>query len=353
VLLLFVQGAVVAAKVLRRLKRLEAVTMAVAGGDLSARVGFDSRDELGTLGLRFDRMTEALASREAALKASERELREQTATLGSITEAIPAIVAVVGADRRYRFVNKAFERWRGLARDAIVGRTMAEVLGTPDAAQSLPWVERVLRGESVSFERDDLFGEQRRHLSLSYIPLRLPDGAIEGFVGMAQDITVHKREEVRLLQLAERDALTGVLNRQGFESYLSGRDDAGLALLYIDLDRFKPVNDTHGHPVGDELLRAFADRLQRLVRPTDAVARLGGDEFAVVLPGVRERAPADAVADKVVRVAQEAFEVGPLRLQIGASVGVAIAGDDGWQGLVARADAAVYRAKAAGRGQRA
>src|SRR6476620_107993 len=126
---------------------------------------------------------------------------------------------------------------------------------------------------------------------------------------MAQDITVHKREEVRLLQLAERDALTGVLNRQGFESYLSGSDDEGLALLYIDLDRFKPVNDTHGHPVGDELLRAFADRLQRLVRPTDAVARLGGDECALVLSGVRERANADAVADKVVRAAQEPFQV--------------------------------------------
>ena len=230
---------------------------------------------------------------------------------------------------------------------------MAEMLGDNGDAQSQPWVERVLRGESVNFERDDVFGEHQRHLSLSYIPLRLADGRIDGFVGMAQDITVHKKEEVRLLHLAERDALTGVLNRHGFESYLAQHDDEGLALLYIDLDRFKPVNDTHGHPVGDELLRAFADRLQRLVRPTDAVARLGGDEFALVLPGVRESATADAVADKVVRVAQEAFEVGPLRLQIGASVGVAIAGDDGWQGLVARADAAVYRAKAAGRGQRA
>ena len=100
-----------------------------------------------------------------------------------------------------------------------------------------------------------------------------------------------------------------MLNRAGFEVCIerSVRVDGGetLALLYIDLDHFKPINDTHGHPVGDRLLQLFAQRLRRIVRPTDAVARLGGDEFAIVLPRVRELSNAEAVVDKVIAVRRE------------------------------------------------
>lgn len=115
-----------------------------------------------------------------------------------------------------------------------------------------------------------------------------------------------------------------------------------------------PINDTHGHPVGDEVLRQFAARLQAAVQPTDAVARLAGDEFAIVLSGVREKANADTMANKVV-AAHAPFYTGALKLEIGASVGVAQGARDGegWQGLVARADAMVYLAKAEDRGRRA
>lgn len=130
-------------------------------------------------------------------------------------------------------------------------------------------------------------------------------------------------------------------------------DGAFLAVLYIDLDHFKPVNDTYGHSMGDELLRQFGARLRVLVRPTDAVARLGGDEFGVVLADVREPKDAAMVADKVVEMAARAFEVDGKVLSIGASVGVAFdaGGDAGWKGLVKRADEMVYTAKAAGRGR--
>lgn len=293
---------------------------------------------------------------------ARQEQERQAATLRSVTEALPAIVAVVGADGRYRFVNSAFERWVGTQRGSIIGRTLLEVLGRTDAERSRPWVERVLSGETVNFEREYPNRSAARHLAVTYIPMWLDSASVDGFVGVAQDITQHKQEEGRLRQLSQRDALTGLLNRSGFEQYLRSQRGNGveagaqsLALLYIDLDHFKPVNDTHGHPVGDKVLQQFAQRLQNAVRPTDAVARLGGDEFAIALVGVRESAHAHAIADKVIAAAGMPFEVGALSLQVGASVGVAFGGGSAieWEELVARADAMLYQAKASGRGRQA
>ena len=285
------------------------------------------------------------------------ELALQAATLESIIETMPAMVAVVDGEMRYRFANTAFLRWLGLPREAVVGRAVPAVLGPEETAQRQIWIDRALAGEAVHFERSFPQRESGRHLGISYIPRRSGE-RIEGFVVVAHDISSHKAEQDRLARLAERDGLTGLLNRIGFERYLAshaaeGRLE-GLAVLYIDLDHFKPVNDSFGHAVGDQLLRLFAQRLQGLVWPTDAVARLGGDEFAVALPGMRERAHADSVADRILAAAHAPFEVGALTLQIGASVGVAFDADHdtGWQGLVDHADRKLYQAKAAGRGRR-
>jgi diguanylate cyclase (GGDEF)-like protein/PAS domain S-box-containing protein len=284
-------------------------------------------------------------------------LNRQTAILRSVAEAIPAIVAVVGADQRYRFVNGAFERWIGSTRERIIGRTVREVIGRQDQERSQPWIDRVLAGETVTFEREYLAQGQSHHFAASYVPLWSDSGGTDGFVGVLQDISRHRHEEVRLLNLSQMDPLTGLLNRAGFEYTLAQQLSSGggpsLALLYIDLDRFKPVNDTHGHPVGDEVLKAFAQRLRGLVRPTDAVSRLGGDEFVVLLQGVRAQGNAEAVAAKVIESAQMPFQLGGLNISVGASVGVAFGvGVDGTaQDLLARGDAMLYSAKQRGRGR--
>lgn len=291
--------------------------------------------------------------------AAERALRELTATLRSVTDAIPSSVAIIGRDVRYRFANSAFERWYGAPRDQIVGRSVSEILGEAEFKRRKPWAERALAGESVEFELAQSGHNSATHASISYIPLRRDTGEVDGFVAVTQDVTRQQDEKDRLRQLAQRDPLTGLLNRAGFEQHLEQaaqtKDGGSLALLYIDLDHFKPVNDRHGHPAGDQVLKMFAQRLTHLVRPIDAVARLGGDEFAIALSGMRDGSNAQAVADKVITAANTPFHVGDLLLQIGASVGVAFAADAsaGWRALIERADARLLNAKAAGRGRQA
>ncbi len=294
-------------------------------------------------------------------KQLEEQVARQTETLRLVTEAIPAIVAVIGADGRFRFVNNAFEHWIGRPRRQIVGRQLSEVLGDDGPDQGRERLAQVLAGQAVHFERS--FPDRRdfAHLAISYIPLYLEDedgGHVDGFISVAQDITTLKLEAARLARLAHRDALTGLLNRAGFEHFLEERVGRAerLAVLWIDLDHFKPVNDRHGHAAGDKLLQMFAQRLNHLVRPADAVARIGGDEFALVLEGVREPAIAAQVAEKVVDAARAPFVTADgLELQIGASVGIAIADAHtrDWETLVAEADAMLYQAKRAGRGRHA
>ncbi len=301
-----------------------------------------------------DRARAEQAGREAALEA-----QRQADILRLVAEAIPATVVVVGADSRYRFVNSAFEAYCGLPREQIIGRTAMEVLGADEVARRRPFMARALAGESVTFALDYPGLDGTTWLELTCIPLRLSGGEVDGFVGISQDVTRQRREKDRLTELSQRDPLTGLLNRAGFELCIDRLTQEGrgptLGLLYIDLDHFKPVNDAHGHLVGDRLLQMVAQRLGGLVRPTDAVARLGGDEFAVLLLDVGTQAHADHVAGKVVAAVAEPFDVDRLRVQIGASVGVAFGADPllGWRGMIQRADAMLYRAKERGRGTHA
>jgi diguanylate cyclase (GGDEF)-like protein len=232
---------------------------------------------------------------------------------------------------------------------------MDEILDASEAEARHPWAERVLAGEIVNFETASPARRGARHLHVSYVPLR-HEGAVDGYVGVGYDITRHKDEADRLLGLSERDALTGLLNRAGFESFLArvgsaSKGDA-MAVLYIDLDRFKPVNDSYGHAAGDTVLGTFARRLETLVRPSDAIARLGGDEFAIAMAGVRERARAETIAGAIVEAAARPFEVGRYVVSVGASVGIALGEPaEDWHALVARADAMLYKAKEGGRGR--
>jgi two-component system, cell cycle response regulator len=165
-----------------------------------------------------------------------------------------------------------------------------------------------------------------------------------------------KRVERELSQLAKFDPLTGLPNRLLFRDRLTqavqriDRRDRVVALIFIDLDGFKAVNDRYGHATGDRLLKAVAGRLRRVVRRTDTVARLGGDEFTIILEGLRHPDDAARVAEQVLRSLRQPFELGGLVIELGASLGVAIASHatEVPDMLTHRADVAMYRAKASG-----
>lgn len=292
-----------------------------------------------------------------ARKQLEQQVAAEKATLELIAESIPATVAVVDRRGRYVFVNSAFAQACGHPRERIIGRGAREVLGEPEFERRWPFVQRALAGEAVSFELDHPAADGTRHVALSYVPLRLASGEVDRFVVVTQDVTQQKREALRLLELSQRDPLTGLLNRAGFETHLERRlkdgDGPSLGLLYVDLDGFKSVNDRHGHAAGDQVLKAFAARLGSLVRPSDAVARLGGDEFAVALAGLPAPSVAGVIADKIVAAARQPFDIDGRTVRIGASVGIAFGADrdSGWTELVDRADAKLLSAKASGKGR--
>jgi diguanylate cyclase (GGDEF)-like protein/PAS domain S-box-containing protein len=292
-------------------------------------------------------------------KALERQVAEQAQTLGLVAESIPATVAIVGLAGTYTFVNSAFEREVGKGRDQILGRTAREILGDSEFERRWPWVERAFNGESVQFELDYASRDGGVSRSISYVPLPGKEGSPEGFVVVSNDITSQKRESRRLLELSQRDSLTGLLNRAGLDDYLrqwtSVVSTGEVAVLYIDLDNFKPVNDQYGHAAGDEVLRCFAERLQSLVRPSDAVARLGGDEFAVALVDLPGHDTAEAIASKVIAAAIMPFGVVGGTILVGASVGIAygLGAGEHWKDLVDRADEKLIVAKSSGKGRQA
>ena len=285
----------------------------------------------------------------------EKQAATQASILNTIVDEIPASLAILDQDMRYRLVNKLFERWRNMPRHAVIGKTLAEVMGEEEFERSKPWLERAMKGETVSYEKS----YPDRPISLitaSYSPMFLEDGTVAGVVTLAHDTTAHRQERERLQRLSERDSLTGLLNRAAFETWLadaSAEPDAHeIALLYVDLNHFKPVNDQFGHSAGDAVLREIADRLRALVRPSDVVARIGGDEFAIGLTGIKNLGDAQHIAGKVVAEARRPVLVDNRVLRVGASVGVAAdasSAQGGGKALIARADEMLYRAKRSGR----
>jgi diguanylate cyclase (GGDEF)-like protein len=204
--------------------------------------------------------------------------------------------------------------------------------------------------DKALYERSFLFTE-----GIIALAVLLAGGPV-GFMFYHKNMA-HRAAQAEALFLAEHDSLTGMRNRKRLEETATGtlawarRNNSHAAVLLVDLDRFKEVNDSFGHGAGDELLRAFANRLNSAIRKEDAVARLGGDEFVILQAGIAQPGGASALAERVIKMLSEPYDIGGSQVVCKASIGVAIAPTDGeeWDGLLSCADAALNKAKAEGR----
>lgn len=270
-------------------------------------------------------------------------------------------IMVTDVDNRIVAVNRAFTAITGYAPDEVIGRRPSLLAsGLHDTAFYRSMYES-LRSKA-SWEGEVTNRHKAGYLFMERLVIsavRRPNGMFSGYVAVFSDITARKEKEQQLWHQANFDLLTGLPNRTLFLDRAAqalvqaSRRDLGVAILFIDLDRFKPVNDQFGHAVGDDVLRGVALRIQSCVRAEDTVARLGGDEFVVLLPMASDLAAARTVADKILSALSEPFVIGGRIISIGCCVGVAVSPDgrEDPELLLKRADAAMYEAKEAGRGR--
>lgn len=291
---------------------------------------------------------------------ARQEVERRERLLRDITDNLPAMVGYFDRDERCIFANSAALRIEGKSVDDIARSTLRDGIGDDNYAQHKPYVDRALAGERCSFEGHVVRDGRETYYQAYLVPDRAADGSVGGFYLMTFDITARKTVERRLVEFARADTLTGLPNRLKFNEALDEalarrrRSGDALALMFLDVDHFKLINDTLGHAAGDAVLVEVAKRLRASVRQTDLVARLAGDEFVVLLEGLHDRAEASAIAAKIVATVRDPLLLeGELR-GVTTSVGVAyrdagpdveIASDE----MLAQADQALYQVKRAGR----
>jgi diguanylate cyclase (GGDEF)-like protein/PAS domain S-box-containing protein len=285
---------------------------------------------------------------EEALRVSEERFR--------LTFDLAAIgIAHVGPQGRFLRVNQGLCAMLGYTRDELLGSRFQEVTHPEDLAHNLEYFEKLMSGEISTYAVKKRYickgGSQIWATATTSL---VCDGAgrPDYTISIIEDISDRERAQQALRHQALHDSLTGLPNRTLLHERMeqsivsSRRSGAAFALLLLDLDGFKEINDAFGHHVGDELLRHVAMRLNGALRESDTVARLGGDEFAVLLPGT-DSAGASATARKVLQGLERPFDVGGRQLNVAGSIGIAAHPDHGMTSatLLQHADVAMYDAK--------
>lgn len=288
-------------------------------------------------------------------KRVENHLRTQISAMNAASDQI----VITDTEGNVEFVNQAFERETGYSFVEVEGKKLNVIKsGQQDISFYDDLWQTIRSGETWHGE----IINRRKNGSLytedmCITPVMSETGEIRQFIAIKRDVTEKKTYEKRLDHLAHHDALTGLPNRLLFSDCLATkiekakRDGTGIAVMFIDLDRFKFVNDTLGHSTGDQLLKKVSSELIRKLRGVDTVARMGGDEFTVTVTGPKSREEISAIANRVIDAFRYPFVIDDSELFITASVGISLFPEDGIDGetLVRNADTAMYCAKEQGR----
>ncbi|MCC6775809.1 MAG: EAL domain-containing protein [Hyphomicrobiales bacterium] len=291
----------------------------------------------------------------------ERELESTRAFLDAVVENVPAVILVKDARSfEYVLVNRAGEEFYGKSRSAMVGHTAEELFPPSMAAAVATNDQHILRSRvplRIEEHPIELGPGERRLATTTRLPIMDENGAPRYLLTVVQDLSDRKRDQARIERLVSYDLLTDLPNRSAFNACLASAiekatlSEESFAVLLVNLDRFKEVNDVFGHSVGDELLRAVGERLSATVG--DAfLARLGGDEFAIITTESPAPTRAARLAERLIAAMTDEVCVEQHRVHTGLSVGIALYPIDGLDevSLLGNADAALWRAKAEGRG---
>ncbi|MDX1347799.1 MAG: EAL domain-containing protein [Thiomicrorhabdus chilensis] len=284
-------------------------------------------------------------------------LDEQKNLLKSVINATPDLIFF--KDRRgiYQGCNPAFEIYTGKPENEIVGCNDFDLFSKEIASLFQEQDRAMFRKKAVHQNEEWVtYPDDGRKVLLDTVktPYYAHDGELIGLVGVSRDITARKKSEEALKHMAHHDTLTGLSNRELFSELVSAaiaqneREPSHFAILFIDLDHFKQINDSLGHLLGDQVLAQVGKRLQKIGRVSDSIARLGGDEFAILMRSLDDPDGAAKMAQKVLKTLKEAFVVEGHKLYIGASIGISLFPENGHtpELLLRNADAAMYRAKA-------
>jgi diguanylate cyclase (GGDEF)-like protein/PAS domain S-box-containing protein len=285
------------------------------------------------------------------------QLKEQEQAYKSLFEQNPDAVYALDLAGRIVRANPACETVIGYSQEETIGKPILSLVPPEEWERAREHFQKALQGETQHYEL--AITHRNGHevqLAVTNVPL-LVDGKVQGIYAIAKDITASKSVEDRIRHMAYYDTTTNLPNRVLFEDRL-GRElsrikcsDRMLAVLSLDIDRFKYVNDTLGHAMGDLLLRSVTERLFGCLRETDTLARVGGDEFTIILTDLGDPAEAVAVAEKLLAAFAQPFMLGEIELFVTSSIGIAISPNDGdnLTDLIKNADTAMYRAKELGR----
>jgi diguanylate cyclase (GGDEF)-like protein/PAS domain S-box-containing protein len=266
--------------------------------------------------------------------------------LAEVLDLMPDAVCVVDTAGRLLFVNASFERILGYAPDEVLGRPIFELVHPDDRAATTRQAEQVMAGTLQRHFRNRYVHKDGHSVDIQWSARWLPDHGVR--IGVGREVTELRRAERELEHYASHDPLTGLPNRRQLQNELrsaiahAAETGDGIAVLYLDLDGFKEVNDRGGHNAGDRLLREVAQRLQQGLRQGDLVARFGGDEFVALLPSCC-RAEAARIADGLRARLSPPYTLPDGPFQLDASVGIACFPTDGSdpEALIAHADRAM------------
>ena len=281
---------------------------------------------------------------------SAQALREREERLQNILQSISEGILTISEAGMIEGANAAAERMFGFPPRGLLNRDLRSLISIPAEAPGLLEHPGQL-AEGTGIRQDD------QRFALEYVCNKLRHDRVQLFTAVVRDISERKEIEERIRRMAHHDSLTGLPNRNLLHDRMDQaaarvrRHGGKLAILFIDLDKFKPVNDLYGHKVGDALLAQVADVLQKSVRHSDTVARIGGDEFAIVLEEISNPRQATKIAAKIVQHLATPLQVLEQTCHVGASIGIALFPDDGdsLEDVVKAADQAMYRVKNSGR----